>query len=137
MKRSQNKSALGKSGMRNFKIVFADGQVAVKKNVEIEGARAVCKSRRPHAAELAFHGQQSFQQTARRQLRFERHNGVQKPRLVGKADWRGGVKRRAPDHAPKRAKLRRRGGQCSFRHARRAGQVRAKSDVSDGHTPSG
>jgi hypothetical protein len=64
-------------------------QVAIKKNVQVQRARAVFYAGQAVAPKFSLHLQQTFQQRARRKIGFERHRRIQKPRLLGHPHRRG------------------------------------------------
>ena len=133
VERNENEGALGQARVGNFEIRFADAEIVVEENVEVEGAGAVGEAGGAVAAELLFDGQQGVEQLARSEYCFKGDDGVDKAGLRGEADGRGGIERGAADDATKRGKARGCGGQRDVGQAGVAGQVRAHSDVSGVH----
>jgi hypothetical protein len=83
MERRQHKRPLRHPGMRNRKTVLAQYQVTIKKNVQVQRARAVLNAGRAVAAKRTLHLQQRLEQRARREIGFERDRRIQKARLLG------------------------------------------------------
>ena len=125
--------------MRDFKIVLAQHQIAEEQNIQVERPRPIPeppkppKPRCPVAAKLALQIEQRVEQLARSQIRFKPDNRIEKPRLIGVANRRGGVERRTRGQAANLRQPRYCRGQCSLRQPGRAGQVGAESDVGNGH----
>ena len=66
MQRDENKLALREAGVGDLEARFTDFNAAEKKNVEIEGARAVGDGGGAVAAELLFDPEQAVEKLARR-----------------------------------------------------------------------
>jgi hypothetical protein len=133
IERDEDEGALGQAGMGNFKIRFADAEIAVEENVEIERAGAVGEARRAVAAELLFDGQQGVKQRARSERGFKGDDGIYEAGLRGKSDGRGGVERGTADDAAEGGEARGCSGQRDVGQTGVAGQVCAHSDVSGVH----
>jgi len=131
--RDENECTFGKTGMRDFEVGLGDDLIAEEQDVEVERARAVWKTGCAVAAELALDSEQAFEQGARGEFGFERDHGVDKVRLVGEADGRGGVERRAGNEAAQGFEARCGGGERGFGRASVAWQVGAEADIGGGH----
>ena len=62
MERDEDKGALGKARVGDFKGGFAEDQVAIEEDVEVEGARAIGKAGDAVAAEFALEGEKSAEE---------------------------------------------------------------------------
>jgi len=93
MERDEDKGALGKAWMRDFQGGFAENQVAIEEDVEIERARAVGKSCDAVAAEFALEGEKSAKELERAKIGLKGNDSVEKSGLIGETDGRGGVER--------------------------------------------
>ena len=78
--------------MGNRQIFLVDDFFAVQRDVQIQGARRIRE--RALAAMPGFDLQQLFEQATRRQLGFDRRDGVDEIRLIRVAPRRAGVQRR-------------------------------------------
>ncbi len=129
----EDKGALGEARMGDFEAGFAEDEIAVEENVEIEGARAIGNTGGAVAAEVAFDEENGAKQFERRQSGFESDNGVEEAGLISEADGRGGVDRGAGRDAAEGGEAHGRCGERDFRRAGGAGQVGAKGDVGERH----
>jgi hypothetical protein len=89
----EDEGALSESGMRDFETGFAEDEIAIEEDVEVEGAGAVAKAGCAVAAEFALDGEEIFEEGARGEVGFEGDDGVEEAGLVGETDGLGGVER--------------------------------------------
>jgi hypothetical protein len=130
---NKNKGALGKARVRNFESRFAEHKIAVENEIEIESTRAVGDGVEAVAAEFLLDGEKCAEKLERGERRFKRESGVEEARLIGEADGRGGVERRAGCDAAERGEAREGGGKGCIGGAGGAGNVRAEGDVGERH----
>lgn len=133
IERDEDEGALGQAGVGNFQIRFADAEIAVEENIEIEGARTVGETRGAVAAKLLFDGQQGVEQRARSELGFKSDDSIYEAGLRGETDGRGGVERGARGDSTERGETHGGCGQRGVGLAGVAGQVGAETDVSRVH----
>ena len=93
--RDERKGALGEPRVWNFEPRLAHGHAVHEQDIQIERARAIGDGGRAVAAELALQAEQRLEQRARGEIGFERDGGIEKARLGGETDRRGGVERGA------------------------------------------
>lgn len=93
MERNQDKGALGKARVGDFQGGFAEDQVAIEEDVEVESARAVGKAGDAVAAEFALEGKKSAEELKRAEIGFKGNDSVEKPGLIGETDGRSGIER--------------------------------------------
>jgi hypothetical protein len=72
----QDEGALRETGMRNFKARFREDEIAVKENVEVEGAGAVGDGGGAIATEEALDEKECSQESARRELSVKDDDGI-------------------------------------------------------------
>jgi hypothetical protein len=133
LQRDENKLALAETRVGDLDSGFADLNVTVEQNVEVERAGTVGDGGRSVAAEFFFDRQQAIEQLARRERSFQFDHGIDEARLRGKPHRLGRVKRRAPGDMAQRFNAM---GSRSQRRLRRpgvAGQVGAHADVGGMH----
>lgn len=130
---NEDEGALGEARVRDLKTIFADDEIAVEDEVEIESARTVENACRAIAAEVALDCKQSVKQLVGSEMGFKRDDGVEEARLIGETDGSGGVERGAGGDATKGGKALDGGGERSVGRAGGAGKVGAKGNVG-GHT---
>jgi hypothetical protein len=85
---NKHESALSQAGMWNLKARLAHRQIAIQKNVQIQGARAIQNGADAVPSEVTFNGEQRIQQVAGAELCFDCGCRIQESRLVGIADGR-------------------------------------------------
>ncbi len=129
----EDKGALGEARMGDFEAGFAEDEIAVEENVEIEGARAIGDACGAVAAEFAFDEENGAKQFEWRQSGFEGDHGVEEAGLIDDADGRGGVERGARGDAAERSETDGGGGERGFGRAGGTGQVGAEGDVGERH----
>ena len=133
VQRNQHKCPLLKPLMGNHQARQANHKIVIEQNVQVQCPRAIGNGRQPVAAELPLDLQQRTQQLEWRQLRFERHHRVQKPRLLGIPHRRRRVKRRARSDRIQLLKASKGRRQRGFRWADLAGKVRAQANACGPH----
>jgi len=129
----QDEGSLGKARVRDFESRLVEDEVAEEENIEVEGAGAVGDAEGALAAEVVLNGEKGFEERARRHIRFERENCVDKAGLAGEPDGRGRVERRPRGDAAQSLQAQGGGNQRTFWGAGAAGQVGAEADVGSGH----
>lgn len=95
MKRDKDEGALRQARMRDNKIDFAEDEITIEQDVEVEGARAVGKDGVAVTAEGTLQAEQSTEQFVRAKVGYERDHGIEKARLIRETNRRGGVERGA------------------------------------------
>jgi hypothetical protein len=73
----------------DVEVGFVEDEVSIEQNVEIESARAVGNSGGAVAAEFALDGEEGGEEGSGGEIGFEGDDGVDKARLIGKADRLG------------------------------------------------
>lgn len=134
VERDEDEGALGEAGMRDFEVQLADEPIAIKKDIEIEGARAVGNGVSTVAAEFALEREEGAEQVAWGEVGFNGDDGVDEAGLIGDADGRGGVQRGAGSDAAERGKAFNRSGERGCRRAGGAGKIGAEGEVGEGQT---
>ncbi len=94
-KRHDHKRALMHAWMRDGQSRLVQRKVAVKHNVEIQGARRVGKIAHPPMAQ--FNREQSFEQVTRLQAGFNLRHGIDEIRLIAIANRRTAIQGRTAD----------------------------------------
>ncbi len=131
--RHEDEGALREAGMRNFKVGFRKDEIAVKENVEIEGAGAVGDGGGAIATEGTFNKKEGGEEDARSERGINRDDGIEEAGLIGEADGSGGIEPRPRGDASDGSELRE--GRCErgVGMAGEAGKVGAEGDIGEGH----
>jgi hypothetical protein len=114
--------------VRNVEAGFAEDQIAVKDEIEVEGARAVGNFGQAVAAEFVLDGEKSTEQLQWAERSLKQDGRIGEAGLIRNADGRGGVKRRAGGDAAETGKESNSGGKGDVRRAGGTGQVAAEGD---------
>jgi len=129
----ENESALRKPGMRNFEAGLRKDEIAVKENVEVEGAGAVGDRGGAITTEKALDEKECGKEGARSERSVKDDNGIKEAGLICEADGGSGIERRTRGDASDGRKLRKGSGERGVGMAGEAGKVAAESDVGEGH----
>jgi hypothetical protein len=119
--------------MRDFEAGLRNDEIAIEEDVEVEGSRAVGECGGAIAAEDALDREKSVEKWARCETGFEEENGVEKTRLGGKADGRGGIERGTRGDAAEPGEVLEGCGESCVGWPGGAGKVCAESDGCEGH----
>lgn len=120
---NEDEGALGEARVRDFEAGLQEGEIAVEKNVEVEGAGSVGDGGGAVAAEVTLDGEQGVEQGARGEIGVEGDDGVEKAGLRRESDRRSGVKRGAGGDAAEGGEALGGCGECGGRRAGGAGEV--------------
>ena len=133
----EDEGALGEAGVRDFEAGLREDEIAVEKDVKVEGAGTVGEGGGAVAAEEALDGKERFEEDARGERGVECNDGVEEAGLInktgGEADGGGGVKRGAGSDAAEGGEVIKCSGESGSGRAGGAGQVCAEGDVHEGH----
>jgi hypothetical protein len=135
--REEDEGALSQAGMRDFEGRFRRDEIAVEKNVEVQGAGAVGDGARAIAPEEALDGEKIGKERARGEIGFKGDDGVEKTGLIddhaGEANRFGGIERGTRGDAAERANVLKGRGERGIGRASGAGEVGAEGDGCEGH----
>lgn len=131
--RNEDEGALGEARMRNFESRVGENEIAIEQDVEVKGAGAIGDGGRAIAAEDALDGEENVEDRMRGEIGFKRDDGVEKARLIGEANWHGGIEGRTRGDAAGFCDLLERGGERGVWRPGGAGKVCAESDEGERH----
>ena len=133
VERNEDEGALGEARVGDLETGLGDDEIAVEKDVEVEGARAIGNGGGAIAAEFALDGEEGGEEIAGSKRGFEGEGGVEEERLIGEADGGGGVERRLRGDAADCGEARGSRGERGFRGAGGAGEIGSEGDGREGH----
>jgi len=121
IQRNEDEGSLSQARMRNLEAGLGENKIAVEQEVEIEGAWAVGNRARAIASEETLNREKRVKERAWRKIGFKRDDGVEKARLIGNADGRGGIKRGTRGDAAESGDSLKGGGERGIRRTGGAG----------------
>jgi len=119
--------------MRNFEARLREYEIAIEENVEVEGPGAVGDSGGAVTTEETLDEKERGEEGARSERSVDGDDGIEKAGLICEADGGSGIQRRTRGDASDGRELREGRGERGVGMAGRAGKVRAKADVGEGH----
>jgi hypothetical protein len=131
--RYEDECALREAGMRNFKAWLRKDEIAVKENVEVEGARAVGDGGGAIATEEALDEKEGGEEGARSERSVKDDDGIEEAGLMGEADGGSGIEPRTRGDASDGGELRKGSGERGIGMAGEAGKVGPEGNVGEGH----
>ena len=131
--RDENEGAFSETRVGNIEAGFAEEEVVVEEDVEVEGTRAVGDGCGAVAAEIALDGEEGVEEIAWGEWSFEGQDRVEETGLIGEADGGGGMERGACGDSAQGGETCGGGGECGLRRADGAGKVGTECDVGGRH----